>query len=66
MQTDGTAPRTQHGSDFPPTIEALVERLAMLGIDVEPDRCDPAALRMTAWDLTTLAALLEGEPDADR
>ncbi len=42
----------------------LVERLALAGIDVEPERCDPVALRLTARDLLALADLLNaGEAD---
>lgn len=40
-------------------IDELVEALAASLIDVEPERCDPEALRLTAAELLELASLLE-------
>jgi hypothetical protein len=40
-------------------IAELVEVLALAGIDVEPQRCDPQALRLTAEQLLELATLLD-------
>ena len=37
----------------------LLERLELAGLDIEPERCDTAALRATAADLVALAELLE-------
>lgn len=42
-------------------ITALVDRLALSGIDIDPRRCDPVALRLTAADLLDLAALLSDD-----
>lgn len=42
-------------------IDALIERLALACIDVERERCDPEALRLTARDMLELADLLDAE-----
>lgn len=47
------------GDERESEIDRLVELLALAGIDVEVARCDPEALRLTAWDLLALAAMLE-------
>lgn len=43
-------------------IGVLIEQLALAGIDVERERCDPVALRLTAANMLELALLLEA-PD---
>ena len=53
----------EEGTDAQRVAE-LVDRLALAGIDVDPRRCDTAALILTAGDLLELAALLDGEADA--
>lgn len=40
-------------------IDELVETLRLSLIDIEPERCDPEALRLTAAELLELASLLE-------
>ena len=45
-------------------IDELVEALAASLIDVEPERCDPEALRLTAAEMLELASLLEA-PDGE-
>jgi hypothetical protein len=47
-------------ADVDARVAELVERLALSGVDVDPRRCDPAALILTAADMIELAALLEG------
>lgn len=44
-----------------PRITALVEQLGRDGVDVEVERCDPAALTATATDMLELARLLRDE-----
>lgn len=39
-------------------IDGLIERLELSGIDVDPRRCDVAALRLVAIDLLRLAEAL--------
>jgi hypothetical protein len=40
-------------------INTLVEQLGNIGLDIEPERCDPAALRLDAAKMVALAGLLE-------
>jgi hypothetical protein len=42
-------------------IAVLVGRLRLAGIDIEPERCDPDALRLIARDLIDVADLLDDQ-----
>lgn len=44
-------------------VSALVEQLGRDGVDVERERCDPAALTATATDMIELAGLLLDEQE---
>lgn len=40
-------------------LDEIVERLAMIGIDIETERCDPVAIRDTANMMNRVADLIE-------